>query len=96
MWTWALIASPCTSCSPEMVPLTDVQTGGFIVMANLGKTTQRHVAQPEPELCASAWTDLQTFISPPLSLTDSSAIRRTSPAHRESHQEHRVYWRTSK
>ena len=74
--------------------LTDVRYGGLIVMANQGETAQRHVAQPKPELCGSARAVLQTFISPQLSLSASSANRRTSSAHRESIPDHKVYWRT--
>ena len=82
------------ACSPEMVPLTDVRSGGFIVRANQGKMALPHVAQPKPELCGSAWAILKTFIAPQLSLSAASAIRRTSPAHRESNPEDKVYWRT--
>jgi hypothetical protein len=46
------------------MPLIDARLRGFIVLAHQGKTAQRHVAQPKPELCGSAWAILKTSISP--------------------------------
>jgi hypothetical protein len=89
-----VLAVATTGLFSKSMPLTDVRLRGFIVRAHQEKTAQRHVAQPKPELCGSAWASLKSFISPQLSLTASSANRRTSPAHRESIPSCKVYWRT--
>jgi hypothetical protein len=53
-----VLAVATTGLFSKSMPLIDARLRGFIVLAHQGKMAQRHVAQPEPELCGSAWAIL--------------------------------------